>query len=253
MKRNRFFSLLLAVMMLVTAVFPIGAFADDYDGWEEEPFASQEETCWDEYVLPEEVWDIIEEAGPSEEYVPEEEIWVTPEEELVSEQSSGEDAGAPEENLPEEQDGQTEEEIVLEAEDSSEFAAAITINSQPTDQTVAVDTNATFTVKATGTGTLSYVWYYSDDGGENFEASDVTTSSWSFKVTAARNGRQVKCLIKDANKNKLWSSVATARIKASSITITSQPKDQTVGHLPLLSLPSPRIRRWKQTRTLPSP
>ncbi len=228
MKRNRFFSLLLAVMMLVTAVFPIGAFADDYDGWEEEAFASQEETFWDEYVLPEEGWDIIEEAGPSEEYVPEEEIWVTPEEELVSEQSSGEDAGAPEENLPEEQDGQTEEEIVLEAEDSSEFAAAITITSQPQDQAVKKDTNATFSVEATGNG-LTYQWYYSDDDGENFEATTITTNTWTFKITEARDGRKVKCLIKDASKNKLWTRTATASIQTAPIVITSQPTNQAVN------------------------
>ena len=88
------------------------------------------------------------------------------------------------------------------------------------------DTNATFTVKATGTG-LNYLWYYSDNNGASFTSSKVTTPSWSFKVTEARNGRQVKCAITDANGKRVVTDIATARIKAS--VITSQPTDQRVN------------------------
>ena len=221
MKRNRFLSLLLSALILLTVVFPVGAFAGD---WEEETFGSAEEYCWDEYVLQEENWDTYEEGNSSDEYVPYEETWATPEEDLTEQPS--EDLESSEEDLPQEQDGQTEDDVVLEAEDQAEFAGVITITSQPVDQEVKENANATFTVEATGTG-LTYLWYYSDNGGKSFTATKVDTPSWSFKVTAARNGRQVKCRIVDADGKRVVSDIAVATIKAAAIEITEQPTDQS--------------------------
>ncbi len=220
MKRNRFLSLLLSALILLTVVFPVGAFAGD---WEEETFGSAEEYCWDEYVLQEENWDTYEEGNSSDEYVPYEETWATPEEDLTEQPS--EDLESSEEDLPQDQDGQTEEDVVLEAEDQAEFAAAITINSQPVDQSVKENTNVTFTIAATGTN-LNYVWWCKDPGG-SWRATSITGTSMSFKMTAARDGRQVKCVITDANGNRLVSDIAVATIKAAAIEITEQPTDQS--------------------------
>ena len=95
MKRNRFLSLLLSALILLTVVFPVGAFAGD---WEEETFGSAEEYCWDEYVLQEENWDTYEEGNSSDEYVPYEETCATPEEDLTEQPSENLDAS--EEDLP---------------------------------------------------------------------------------------------------------------------------------------------------------
>ena len=107
-------------------------------------------------------------------------------------------------------------------------APPIVITAQPQDQEVQENKVATFTVEATGDG-LTYLWYYSDNGGTSFKATSITTPTYSVKITAVRDGRQMKCLIRDANGNELWSDVATATIQATPpIVITAQPQDQEV-------------------------
>lgn len=68
------------------------------------------------------------------------------------------------------------------------------IGTQPTDQTVYVGQTATFTIAATGAGTLSYQWYF--DGGA------VGTDSNSYARTncaLADNNKNVYCEVTDDN------------------------------------------------------
>jgi NPCBM/NEW2 domain./Immunoglobulin I-set domain. len=71
------------------------------------------------------------------------------------------------------------------------------INTQPTDKTVIVGSQATFTVKATGSG-LSYQWQYSSTGTtwKNSGASGNKTST--LKITASESNNKVKyrCVVK---------------------------------------------------------
>ncbi len=98
----------------------------------------------------------------------------------------------------------------------------LTITTQPTDYTGAVNSVATFEVHAEGTG-LSYQWQYSDNNGGTWKKSSVTNALYSATLTAAKDGRQVRCVVTDAGGNSVTSDAATMRV--SKLTITQQPKD----------------------------
>ena len=77
----------------------------------------------------------------------------------------------------------------------------ITINSQPQNQSVSEGATATFSVDATGEG-LTYQWFFSNNGGENWTksgAESAKTSSYSFVAARSINGRMFKCQIKDSS------------------------------------------------------
>ena len=73
---------------------------------------------------------------------------------------------------------------------------APTISSAPTDQTVCAGSNATFTVTASGSGTLSYQWQESTNGGSAW--SNVGTNSNTYTITAptaSQTGYKYKVII----------------------------------------------------------
>ena len=123
--------------------------------------------------------------------------------------------------------------LIKDANGAKTYSAAakltvkITITAQPTDKSLAVGKTAKFTVTATGAG-LTYQWYYKTPNG-SWTKSTLTgnkTATLSVPVTAARNGYQYKCLIKDANGAKTYSAAAKLTVK---ITITAQPADKTLA------------------------
>jgi len=84
----------------------------------------------------------------------------------------------------------------------------IVITKQPVDMYVFKNKKATVSVKATGKN-LTYVWYVKAPGAKKFVKSDVTTATYSVKMTAKVDGTQVYCEITDKNKKKLKSATVT--------------------------------------------
>jgi len=91
-------------------------------------------------------------------------------------------------------------------------AAPIVITTQPADASAAEGSVAKTTVKATGEG-LSFQWYIKNPGGSKFSKSSVTGSTYSTKMTAANDGRQVYCLITDTRGNTLKTNTVTFTVK----------------------------------------
>ena len=101
---------------------------------------------------------------------------------------------------------------------------SITITQQPTDVKVADSGNATVTIQAAGEGKLHYKWYFAQPGSDKFYESSITTSTYSVKMTSARNGRRVYCVVSDDHGQSVTSDIVTLTIP-DSLYITSQPTD----------------------------
>ena len=99
------------------------------------------------------------------------------------------------------------------------------ITTQPKDYTGKEGATAKFTVKAVGDG-LTYQWQISDNGGKTWSNSSVKAASYSTKLTAAKDGRMVRCMVTDQYGSFAISDAATMQIKKA-ISITTQPKDYT--------------------------
>ena len=96
------------------------------------------------------------------------------------------------------------------------------INVQPTNQTVNVGQTATFSVAATGTGTLTYQW---KKGGTAI--GGATSASYTTPATASSdNGAQFTVTITNSFGN-VTSSAATLTVNVPP-TISTQPTSQTV-------------------------
>ncbi len=74
------------------------------------------------------------------------------------------------------------------------------ITTQPTAKTAAAGETVKFTVKATG-GDLSYQWQYKKAGASTWYNSTSTgnkTATLTVEATAARNGMQFRCIVKNS-------------------------------------------------------
>ena len=103
--------------------------------------------------------------------------------------------------------------------------ATLSILAQPANYTGALNSTAKFAVMAEGDG-LKYQWQYSDDEGKTWGKSTITSATYSAQLTAAKNGRMVRCIVTDQYGNTAISSAAKMTI-VSSLKITTQPKDYT--------------------------
>jgi len=100
---------------------------------------------------------------------------------------------------------------------------AIMISSQPADCLKAAGETATFTVKATGEN-LTYQWQIFKDGAwKNTSLTGYNTATLSVGVTAARDGMQFRCLIRNTEGKYAISNTAT--LSVSSFAIKTQPQD----------------------------
>jgi len=103
-----------------------------------------------------------------------------------------------------------------------------TITTQPVSQTVTDGSAATFSVTATGTPTLSYVWQYlSGSTWKTFGAGTgyTTATLTTFATTAAYNGLQLRVLVTDGNGLTTTSNTVKLTVAPA---ITTQPASQTV-------------------------
>ncbi len=106
----------------------------------------------------------------------------------------------------------------------------LAIKTQPKNATVNDSEYAAFKVVATGTG-LTYQWQYKNPATGVWKNSSSATDGYNTATlnvvaTAARNGYQYRCIVTDANGNKVTSKAATLTVK-SGPTITTQPKNAT--------------------------
>ena len=73
------------------------------------------------------------------------------------------------------------------------------ITTDQTDQTVTEGQTATFTVAATGSGTLTYQWRRSDDGGSTWtDISGTTSAIYAFTATLDDDGALFRCVVSNA-------------------------------------------------------
>ncbi len=98
----------------------------------------------------------------------------------------------------------------------------LNITKQPTNKTVDYGETVKASVSALGSG-LSYQWYFKEPGSSKWTKSSVKTNTYSYKMTAAKSGRQVFCVIADSVGNTVVSRTVT--LKMNTPYILSQPKD----------------------------
>ena len=115
---------------------------------------------------------------------------------------------------------------ILPLEGFSEVVdAAVTITTQPADKTALPGTTATFTIAATGTGTLNYQWQSRKDSSaawSNSGQNGAKTKTLSVATSAGLDGWQFRCIVTGEDGQNATSRVATLNINIPKI--TTQPK-----------------------------
>ncbi len=101
----------------------------------------------------------------------------------------------------------------------------VTIASQPQNYVGKANSTASFTVAAEGDG-LTYQWQISDDGGKTWSNSSVKNPKYSTKLTEAKDGRMVRCIVTDQYGSSVTSDAATMKFQKE-LSITTQPKNTT--------------------------
>ena len=129
----------------------------------------------------------------------------------------------------------------------------LAITTQPVNQSVVVGQTATFSVVATGAGTLTYQW---KKGGTAI--SGATAASYTTPATAnSDNGSAFTVVVTDSN-GSLASNPATLTVTATAVapSITKEPANQTVtvGQTATFSVTatgtSPLTYQWKKNGTI---
>jgi|GEM_PF-4883557 len=102
------------------------------------------------------------------------------------------------------------------------------ITAQPKSRSATAGSVATFTVEATGKGTLTYRWQARKNAASawvNSSQSGAKTKTLSVATLAGLNGWQFRCVVTDGNGISWGSNAATLTVVPK---ITAQPKDRTV-------------------------
>ena len=105
------------------------------------------------------------------------------------------------------------------------------ITAEPTDVTAAVGGSATFSLTASGSGTLSYQWQYSTDGGETWTnvSTGGTSRTYTLSSVAARHfGYLYHCVVKVANGGSVTSNTVKLIEQTSALTVSISPASLTV-------------------------
>ena len=102
------------------------------------------------------------------------------------------------------------------------------ITKQPASQTITLGNPVTLSLTATGSG-LTYQWYFKKSGQTSFSTwNGRTHASETCTPNATWNGIQLYCIVKDSAGNKAQSNTVTVKVNTSGITITQQPKNQSI-------------------------
>jgi uncharacterized protein YecE (DUF72 family) len=103
------------------------------------------------------------------------------------------------------------------------------IFAQPADDEAPLSEDFCVTVEAEGKG-LKYQWYLRNAGSDKWYKSSVRDNTYDDVMTKARAGREIYCVITDANGNKVTTDVVKLiRVAKEELQITSQPTDQTAA------------------------
>ena len=104
------------------------------------------------------------------------------------------------------------------------MANGVKITSQPKSVTADEGVTAKVTLTASGDG-LTYTWYFKNKSDSSFaKTTSFTGNTYSVAMNAARNGRQIYCVVKDKYGNKVQSDTVTLTMTAdNSLKITKQP------------------------------
>ena len=97
--------------------------------------------------------------------------------------------------------------------------APIIITKQPMNCEVTLGERFAVTVEAEGTD-LTYRWYYRDDASAEWSESDINGSSYSGVMSAALGGREVYCVVTDANGKTATSDTDSALSACSGISFS---------------------------------
>lgn len=107
------------------------------------------------------------------------------------------------------------------------ITSTLKITAQPKSYTGAAGTKTTLSVTAEGKG-LTYQWQYSDDNGAHWKKAKSTSPEISCKLSAASDGRQYRCVVKNASGLSVTSAAAQITV-IQPITITQQPAPVSCG------------------------
>ena len=108
-------------------------------------------------------------------------------------------------------------------------AAALSITTQPSNQSVTEGQTASFSVAATGSGTLTYQWQQSTDSGDSWtDISGATNTIYTITTTTAdMSGYQYHCVVTDGSNNSVTSQAATLTVTAATVSVTGVSLDKT--------------------------
>lgn len=96
---------------------------------------------------------------------------------------------------------------------------------QPSDSEAALGEGYCVSVEAKGEG-LKYQWYFKNAGSSVWNKSSVKDNTYDDVMTKARAGREVYCVITDANGNMITTETAKLiRVAAAELVIIKQPMD----------------------------
>ena len=98
----------------------------------------------------------------------------------------------------------------------------ISITTQPSNKTVTVGTNATFSIALSSTSGITYQWQFRSSSSGTWANSGMTgntTSTITVGGTLARNGYQYRCIITDKFGNTVTSNVVTLTVVSAKNTI----------------------------------
>ena len=237
MKKNRLFSLVLAVLMLLTAVFPMATFAEEIlwdEQYEQEGFdenqneeilVEQEVPFVKEYTTDENLYEETNDPANADVLVDDSSLVTEYTGPVVEDAVIEEKADASNDPVAENtEEGRTE--LVLE--DTDTFLAGGLTVTDPEEQTVAEGATATFSVTASGgTAPYTYQWYAYTTKWVKTGLGGGTTASISFDALKDYDGRKFRCVVKDAA--GATKTTAEALLTVSSELTVTDPEEQTVA------------------------
>ena len=100
----------------------------------------------------------------------------------------------------------------------------VIITKQPQNASAQPGMSVSVSIKAEGEG-LTYTWYICEPGKTKFGKSSITSSTYSYKMTEAKDGRKVYCVVTDANGFSVTSNTVTLTMEEPTIIITKQPQN----------------------------
>lgn len=100
----------------------------------------------------------------------------------------------------------------------------LSIVTQPQNVEVSNGEKVSITVGAVGED-LSYQWYYKNKNGTSFAPSSYKGKTYSVTMSESNHGRQVYCVITDANGNTVTTETVTMTRPPVELEIVTQPQD----------------------------